>query len=122
MRTIARTFGKRADWRGFEADRRTARFAALLRGVSGLRINEVRSGRARLPDEKGTEIMRSPRRLRLKYSMPLAARGSPMRRGLKYTIGVSKTAARGSPMRRGLKYWSGEAPGASEGAPRAAPR
>lgn len=56
MRTIARTFGKRADWRVFEAERRAARFVPLLRGVSGLRINDVRSGRARLPDQKGTEI------------------------------------------------------------------
>ena len=55
-----------------------------------------------------------------------AARGSPMRRGLKCIKGIEGVfgarAARGSPMRRGLKSSRSRPPGVVHVKPRAAPR
>src|SRR3989442_1381294 len=63
--------------------------------------------RARLPDEEGTEIGGGFYGSHLSLA---AARGSPMKRGLKSSncsrIRKEKRAARGSPMKRGLKFTS----------------
>ena len=60
--------------------------------------------RARLPDEEGTETSPSSR---MRPIPQPAARGSPMKRGLKRVKAAklrhAYSAARGSPMKRGLK-------------------
>src|SRR2546426_12642593 len=65
---------------------------------------EIFSRRARLPDEEGTEIFCN---VTPPLVHELAARGSPMKRGLKFsdrnTLCELFSAARGSPMKRGLK-------------------